>query len=221
MFSLLKNIQRQVGKTASEILAPPLRELRVEQLAEPTVGWLPEADYAFRPAQSNAVGLPAISSPPQTSPPLLNVPRSIACQLGEQAEATEIVAKDWRFEVEPVAHSPLGLLGEADTEELRAELQVSTAPNLLRRLTKLQSVSDNLNRRLGTSSRLRTEDCLALLLSRYVVSEDLHKPLARSARADGKRYAADAQPSEKTPGLDKLQTPPLAFGGAGLGNRKA
>ena len=221
MLSLLQKVQERVGKAASEIPAPPLRELRVELLVEPTVGWLPEADYGFHPAQSGAVSFSAISFPPQTSPPLLAVPRNVACQLGEQAETTETAAEGWRFQVEPVAHSPLALLGQADTEELRAKLQASTAPNRIRRLTKPQIVSDNLNRRLGTSSRLPTEDCLALLLARFVVSEDLHKPLARSARADGKRYAVEAQTPEKAPGLDKLQTPPLAFGGAGLGNRKA
>ena len=205
MLSLLQNIQRQVGKAASGIAAPSLRELPLEQLSEPTVGWLPEDDYSLRPPQIDAVNLSPVSSPAQTSPALLSVPRTVA----------------FPFQVEPIAHSPLALLGEADTEELRAKLQASTAPNRIRRLTKPQSVSDNLNRRLGTSRRLRTEDCLALLLARFVVSEDLHKPLARSARADGKRYAAEAQSPEKAAGLDKLQTPPLAFGGAGLGNRKA
>ncbi len=177
----------------------------MEQITEPTVGWLPEADYSFRTPQTDAVSFPPISSPAQMSPALLSIPRNAACP----------------FQVESVAHSPLPLLGDSDTKELRAELQASTAPNRIRRLTKPQSVSENLNRTLVTSRRLRIEDCLALLLARLVVSDDLHKPLARSAQADGKRYATEAQISEKAPGFEKLQTPPLAFGGARLGNRRA
>ena len=58
-------------------------------------------------------------------------------------------------------------------------------------------------------------------MARCVVSDDLHNPLALHSRADGKRYADKAQTPDKTPGVDKLQTPELAFVGEGLGNRKA
>jgi len=113
------------------------------------------------------------------------------------------------------------LLGDADAKELRAQVQASIAPNRIRRLTKRQSVSEDLNPLLATSRRLRIEDCLAFLLARFVVSDDLHRPLARSARADGKRYAAKAPPPAKASDLDKLQTPPFAFDRGGLGNRNA
>jgi SNF2 family DNA or RNA helicase len=113
------------------------------------------------------------------------------------------------------------LLGDSDTKELRAELNASTAPNRIRRLTNLLSVSENLNRTLKTTQRLLTEDCLALLLARFVVSEDLHKPLGRSARADGKRYSFEAQAPQEILVPGTIQTPPLAFVGATLGNHKS
>lgn len=58
-------------------------------------------------------------------------------------------------------------------------------------------------------------------MARCVVSDDLHKPLSRQARADGKRYADKAKSPGKAPDVDKLETPSLAFVGVGLGNRKA
>src|ERR1035441_8410886 len=58
MFSLIQNLQKQVGKAASGIAAPSLRELPVGKIAEPTVGWLPEEDYAFHPPK---IGVPALT----------------------------------------------------------------------------------------------------------------------------------------------------------------
>ena len=205
MLSLLQTIQKRVGKAASEIAAPLLRDLPVEHLLEPTVGWLPEDDYTLRMPQTAAANLLPISPPGQRSPALLSVPRTVACA----------------FQVESVAHSLLPLLAESDTKELRAKLQASTTPNHIRRLTKPQSVSENLNRTFVMSRRLRPEDCLALLLARFTVSDDLHKPLARAARADGKRYSEETKKTEKSPAWEKLETPPLAFSGVGLANRKA
>lgn len=232
MFSLLQNLQKQVGKTASGIAAPSLRELPVEKIEEPTVGWIPEESYAFHPPK---IGEPALTfgrvyppctfspilPPAQSSQALLSIPRNVVCLLGIPAKTVECDAADWQVRSVPVAQSPVPLLGDDDTKELRAKLQASTAPNRIRRLTKLPDVSDNLNRALTTTRRFRTEDCMALLLPRTPVSEDLHKPLTRSARADGKQYSANAQDPAKVPGLEKLQTPPFAFAGSGLGNRKA
>jgi len=124
------------------------------------------------------------------------------------------------FEMQPPDREPLPLLGEPDTQSLRAELQDSTVPNRLHLFTKPQRVSQNLNRVFSASSLPRTENCLALLLAHFVVSEDLHKPLARSARSDGKQYSAETRAREETLGSEYLQTPPLAFAGGGLGNRK-
>lgn len=101
------------------------------------------------------------------------------------------------------------------------KLRSSSAPNRIRRLTNPPGISENLHRKLTRSRPLRTEDCLALLMARCVVSDDLHKPLVRQAGADGKRYADKAQSPDKAPGVDKLEAPSLAFAGAGLGNRKA
>jgi hypothetical protein len=201
VLSLFQNIQRQVARAASGVVAPSLRELRVEQLLEPTIGWVPEDAYRLHPPQTEVMTLSAMPAPAQASPALMSVPRIVARQ----------------FQLEAIAHSSLPLLGASDTKELYAELQASAAPNRVRHLTGPPSVSEDLNRTLATQQWLRTEDCLALMLARSVVSNDLHKPLARPARADGKRYAADAQ----APGPEKLQTPPLAFVGAEQGNRKA
>jgi len=203
--SILKNVQRQLGQAVSGIAAPSLCELPVEELSLPTIGWLAEEDYSLAPTKMDAVNVSPISSPAQTSAALLSVPRTAA----------------YPFQVVSVAHSSLPLLGDSDTKELRAELQASTVPNRVQRLTPPQSVSENLNRSLVTARRLPTEDCLALLLARFVVSGDLHKPLGRLVRTDGKRYSVEALVPEETLGTDTLQTPPLAFVGGGLGDRKA
>jgi hypothetical protein len=232
MFSLIQNLQKQVGKAASGIAAPSLRELPVGKIAEPTVGWLPEEDYAFHPPK---IGVPALTfgrvyppckfspilPPAHSSQALFSIPRNGVCLLGTQAKTIECDAADWQIHSVPVAQSPVPLLGDDDTKELRAEIRVSTAPNRIRRLTKLPGVSNDLNRNLTTTRRFRTEDCMEFLLPLTPVSEDLHKPLSRLARADGKQYSGEAQNAAKAPGLEKLQTPPLAFAGSGLGNRKA
>jgi hypothetical protein len=205
MPSLFQNVKRSLGQAVSEIAAPSLHELAVEQLFEPTIGWLPEDNYSLRPPQTGAVNVSPISSPDQTSVALLSALPPVACLV----------------QIEPIVLLPFPLLRESDTQELRAELKASTAPNRFHRLAKTQSVSRNLHRALGTLSPLRTEDCLAVLLARLVVSEDLHKPLGRPARSDGKRYSAEVQAPEETLAPESLQTPPLAFVGGGLGNRKA
>ena len=220
MRSLFQNIQQAVGKAASRIAAPTVRELPLEQFPEVTIGWLPEDDYSLRPPQTDGVNLTSIALPSQISLPLLAVPRTTAVELGDPAESVETLAENWRIDG-PLAHFPLPLLAESETEELRAKLHASTGPNRIRRLTKPPGISENLYRKLARARPLRTEDCLALLLARCVVSEDLHKPLARQARADGKQYADKAQAPDKAPDVDKLQTPSLAFVGAGLGNRKS
>ena len=81
------------------------------------------------------------------------------------------------------------------------------------------SVSKNLHRALVTARQLTTKDCLAMVLARFVVSEDLHRPLARSARSDGKRYSAEVLEPEKSPGPETLRAPPSAL--VGGGTRKA
>jgi len=186
----------------------------------PTIGWLPEDDYSFRLAQTHAVSLASIAPPSHNSLPLIAVPRTAAVELGQPARTVETPTDNWRFGGR-VEHSPLALLTESETEELRVKLRSSTAPNRILRLKNPPGISENLHRKLTKSRPLRTEDCLALLMARCVVSDDLHKPLARQARADGKRYADKAQSPDKAPGVDKLETPSLAFAGAGLGNRKA
>ena len=232
MLSLLQSIQRQVGKATSVITAPPLRELPVEQLVEPSLGYLPGEDFAIqRPA---AESFPCQGSnwtlkhkefvfvrPSQRSVELLKSANVSECSLGVGAKAFEVDAGCWCLPITPAGQSNLPLLGESDTADIQRRIKASAWPNRIRHLANQPSVSGNLNCRLETSRRLRTEDYLALLPARFVVSEDLHKPLARSARADGKRYAAEAQTPEEASGVDKLLTPPLAFGGTGLGNRKA
>lgn len=220
MRSLLQDIQQALGKTASRITAPSILELPVTQIPEPTIGWLPEDCYSLHLAQTRAVSLASIASPSQISLALLAVPLTRAVELGQPARTGETPADKWRFHGR-VEHSSLALLTETETEELRAKLGSSAGPNRIRRLINPPGISENLHRKLTRSSPLRTEDCLALLMARCVVSDDLHKPLARHARADGKRYADKAQTPDKTPGVDKLQTPELAFVGEGLGNRKA
>lgn len=147
----------------------------VEQLSEPTLGWLSESDYTFGIVRMASLPLP--EAPYHISPPLL---------------------------------------GDFDSKELRTELEASTALNRIRRLTSASCVSENLHSTLVTSQRLRTEDCSAFLLARLLVSDDLHRPLARSARADGKRYITETQARLEIP--QALQLPQLP---AGLGNRKA
>ena len=73
MSSFLQSIQKQLGKTTSEIPPPSLRELTVDQLSEPTVGWLPETDYALYPPQTTAVNLWPVKQPLQAAQPLLSV----------------------------------------------------------------------------------------------------------------------------------------------------
>jgi SNF2 family DNA or RNA helicase len=113
------------------------------------------------------------------------------------------------------------LLGEFETTALREEMQASAATDIVHRLDAPSRVSKNLNAVLTVSRRLSTKDCLGLLLARISVSEDLHKPLARSVRSDGKRYTDKPKRSENTSGADKLATPPLAYVGGELGGRKA
>ena len=103
----------------------------------------------------------------------------------------ELGASCWHFPTAPVGQSNLPLLGESDTGDLQRKIKASVWPNRLRHLIKLPGTTDNLNRKLGSRRQLHIEDCLALLLARGVASEDLHKPLARSARADGKLYSAE------------------------------
>lgn len=152
--------------------------------------------------------------------PLIDPPCNAAVELGLPARTAETPAGDWRFDVR-IEHSPVNLLTESETKELRATLRISAVSNRIRRLTNPAGISENLNRRLARSRPLRTEDCLGLLMARCVVSDDLHKPLARHARADGKRYTDKAQTHDQAPAVDKLQTPSLAFVGEGLGNRKS
>lgn len=220
MRSLLQNIQQAVGKTASRIATPSVRELALTQIPEPAIGWLPEDDYRLRLARTHALDLTSIASPAQTSVPLLGLHGPAAVDLGEPAGTVETPADTWRLGGF-VDHSPLELLSESETEELRAKLRSSTAPNRIRRLTNAPGISDNLHRKLARARPLRTEECLGLLLARCVVSDDLLKPLARKARVNGKRYADKTQKPDKAPGLDKLDTPSLAFVGSGLGDRKA
>jgi SNF2 family DNA or RNA helicase len=151
------------------------------------------------------VGFPSIVSPPQICTALLSSPRSVACS----------------FRIEPVDHSDVQLLGEFETTALREEMQASAATDIVHRLDAPSRVSKNLNAVLTVSRRLSTKDCLGLLLARISVSEDLHKPLARSVRSDGKRYTDKPKRSENTSGADKLATPPLAYVGGELGGRKA
>jgi hypothetical protein len=205
MASLLQNVKRHLGQAVSEIAAPSLRELPVDHPSEPTIGWLAEDDYVFRPPTTETVKLSSLPSPAQTSAPLLSAPRTVA----------------YPFQVGSVAHSRLPLLAEPDTKELRTQLQASAAPNHFRFLTKTESVSEDLNRVLHTARQIPTRDCLPLLLARFVVSEDLHKPLARAARADGKRYSSEAEMPEEILGPERLQTPAIAFSESDFGNRNA
>jgi superfamily II DNA or RNA helicase len=218
--SLLRNIQQAVGKTASRIAMPSVRELPVAQIPEPTIGWLPEDDYRLHLAHTHALKVASIASPAQTSVPMLGVLRTTAVDLGERAGTVETPADTWRLDA-VVDNSPLELLSGSETEELRARLRSSAAPNRIRRLTNAPDISNNLYRKLTRVRPLPTEDCLALLMARCVVSEDLHKPLARKARADGKRYADKAEKPDKAPQVDRLETPSLAFIGHGPGDRKA
>jgi hypothetical protein len=192
----------------------------VTQIPEPTIGWLPEDDYWLRLAQTHALTITNIASPTQTSLPLLGLPSTTAVDLGEPAGSVETPADTWRLG-RIVDHSPLALLSEPETGKLRAKLRSSAAPDRIRRLTNPPDVSDDLHRKLTRVRPLPTEDCLALLMTRSVVSEDLHKPLARKAGVDGKRYADKAGKPEKAPHVDRLETPSLAFVGSGLGDRKA
>lgn len=234
MRSLLQDIQEAVGKAASRIALPSVCELSVAHIIEPTIGWLPEDDYLLPLPNSFAENFQHIGLPGQISLALLHVPRIeafdlgkptstcdiAAFELGKAASAFELVEGNWNF-ADLIAQRSLPLLAELETEELRAALKNSTVPNHIQCLSNTTSISENLNRKLTKARPLRTEDCLALLLARCVVSEDMHKPLAQHARADGKRYESKSQMPDKTPGEDKLQTPELAFAGERHGNRKA
>ena len=232
MFSLLQSIQKQVGKAASEIAAPSLRELPTAQLSEPSLGYLPSEDFEFElPA---AKSFPCEGSdwtlkhwdfrfvqPSQKSVELPEISTVFECSLGMGAKTLDFNPDRWRLPAEAVGQHNLPLLGESDTADIQLKIKASVWPNRFRHLAKLPETTKNLSRKLGGSRQIQTEDCLAMLLARGVVSEDLHKPLARSARADGKRYADKTEMPSNVHGLEKLQTPPLAFAGAGLGNRKA
>ena len=160
MRSLLQNIQQTVGKAASRIATPSVRELPVVQIPEPTIGWLPEDNYSFGLAQTHAVNLVSIATPSHNSLPLLAVPLTAAVELGQPARTVETPTDNWRFDGR-VEHSLLALLTESETEELRVKLRSSTAPNHIRRLTNPPGISENLHRKLMRSRPLRTEDCLA------------------------------------------------------------
>lgn len=212
----------------------------MEQVSTPTVGWLAEEDYILRLPKTAEVKFPPVLSPLQTSPALLSPPRVVARSFhiesvahsalpllhdSETAALRESIQAfgepDLSFQFESVAHFPLSLLSDSGTTELVTEMQASTEPNHIQRLTKEPSVSENLNSVLVALHRLRTKWYPVLWLPRCAVSEDLHKPLARSARSDGKRYTAKAKVSESTSESEKLQTPPQAFVGGGSDGRKA
>lgn len=190
------------------------------QIPEPTNGWLAEDDYLFKPPKALAVNLSSNTAPPQLSLELLGAPSTTDVELGTPARTVETpeTARLLRSQVTTLS---LALLLESETEELRAKLRSSAAPNRIRRLTTTAVVSEDLHRKLAKLRPIHTEDCLALLLTRELVSDDFHKPLVRHARADGKRYADNIQTPEKPPIVDRLQTPKLALGGGEFGNRKA
>ncbi len=224
MFSILQNIQKQVGKTASEIAVPTLVELPVQRLIDPSLGYLPREDFEIQPPA--AVSIPRDNSgwtglafvlPKQKAVELLEKAKVTEYSLGAAPKSYEIGRGCWHLQNSPVLQFDLPLLARTGSE---SEILGSELLNRVRPLTELPSVSENVHRALTVLRPLRTEDCLALLLTRSVVSDDLHKPLARSARADGKRYQDKAQAPEKPVASDKLQTPP-GLVGAGIGNRKA
>lgn len=232
MLSLLQNIQKQVGRAASGIDAPSLRAFPVEGFSEPTLGYLPSEDFEIR--QPAAGSFPCQGSSwtlkhrefrfVQPSQKTVELPKNstvFECSLRVDASVSEIGVGCWCVPAASTGHSSLPLLSESDTGVLQAEIKAPIWPDRLQYLVSLPDTTDNLNRKLSNRGQLHIADCLALLLARGVVSNDLHKPLVRSAQAAGKRYSTDAQGAEKTPGLEKLKTPPLAFFGTGLGNRKA
>src|ERR1039458_10343909 len=126
MFSLLQNLQKQVGKAASGIAAPSMRELPVGKIAEPTVGWLPGEDYAFHPPK---IGVPALSfgrvyqpckfsqilPPAHSSQALLSIPRYVVRRHRHSAKTIECDAVDCQMHSFPFAKSPVPLLGVDDT----------------------------------------------------------------------------------------------------------
>ena len=140
MRSLLQNIQQAVGNTASRIAVPSVREVSLQQMPEPTNGWLAEDDYLFRPPKTHTVDLPGITSPSQLSLELLGVPHTGDVALGKPARTVETPEAEWCFDGN-VEHVPLALLTESETEELRAKLRSSATPNRVRRLGKTPSTS--------------------------------------------------------------------------------
>jgi len=176
---------------------------------------------------------PPISSPAQKSQDLLSVPRNVTSSLGL---LTQTVSQDsfsgillsiprsntgsLELLTETATETSLPLLGESETEELRAKAQASAASNHFLCLTKRPDFSDDFHRVFETPQPVSTKDCLTFLLSRasvsddlheppqrsqvfefptprIAVSDDLHKPLVRLARAGGKQFLPETKESEK------------------------
>jgi superfamily II DNA or RNA helicase len=141
--------------------------------------------------------------------------------LGIEVRTFGIGASRWNMPVGPLGQSSPPFLAEFDFKEIERRMKASAGRNRIRPLTEPSDVSDNLNPRLNRNPDLGNRDCLTLLLAPFKVSDDLHKRLFRSARVDGKRYTTKPMPTEEGAARDKLETPRLAFGSLGLGNRKA
>ena len=211
MLSLLQNLRVKFGKAADELAAVQSVELPIENFPEPLIGWLAESDYFLLAPKTNSMKLGTLSSPHQASSPLLTIPCDVSNPLCDLAEAA---TKDSLSKLDESESVDLGEKLRFPTErnsisgDLQENLRFSTNDRPHR--IAAQTISENSNCALTTSQPTRTEDCLSLLFARTPVSDDLHKPLVKPARAGGKQYADEPERAKLEPRLlSEAETPAL------------
>jgi superfamily II DNA or RNA helicase len=168
--SIFQKLQRRLGAAAGEIPEPTIGFLPLESLSEPTIGWLPESDYDLNPPRDFPVVIKPFASPEQQSLGILQTSPCISPPLGEFPRTA--------------VGSEFHVLESLAIHAWRDAIEQRTATTV------------NLNQPLRMLRALGMAECLAMLFGRAVVSDDLHEPLVRAARAGGKHYAEEPRPKK-------------------------
>jgi SNF2 family DNA or RNA helicase len=213
MFSVIQDIQRRVAQTASGIDAPKVRDVSIDRISSPIIGWLSNTDYLLGQPQSTPLLASFLLSPAHVSQPLLLTPQHFDLKF----DLALLGINSLKCGIQRVDIQSVPLFEEVDTTELSPEIHSCAQSNRLEKLIDTISISEDLNRTL-LNRQLQTEDCLSFLRERAVVSQDLHRRLVRIPRAEGKQYLPEKQIS---PGMENLGGPPMTFSGTAMGNRKA
>ncbi len=203
MSSVIQTLQKKVGRAANSIAAPPLEDFAWEPLSEPRVALCLSTESPARlivdPIREPTIGW--LSDDDY----IMRVPHA------EEVNLTPIM---------PPSQSTWPLLSVVLTRNLHLGLPAKTdeikADNFFQ-----PTISSESHHALEVSHPNIAWDCFAVIVNESLVSDDLHKPLARRARTDGKRYRDKVCRDDGDCGAEKLETPSAAFKGSEHGNRKA